>query len=104
MTPLINFTRTFKRAVCTLLANSIVFATLMTPLQNAKALPGEYSPTYRNECSVVDCAFQYPVPVDNWQEVATMWNPQGLKGKVDGREYFKGEQWMALGQHAAGVL
>jgi hypothetical protein len=104
MTPLITFTRTFKRVVCTLLANSIVFATLMTPLQNAQALPGEYSPTYRNECSVVDCAFQYPVPIDNWQEVATMWNPQGHRGKVDGREYFKGEQWMALGQHAAGVL
>ncbi|WP_312261192.1 hypothetical protein [Limnohabitans sp.] len=104
MSPLITFTRTFKRVVCTLLANSIVFATLMTPLQNAQALPGEYSPTYRNECSVVDCAFQYPVPIDNWQEVATMWNPQGHRGKVDGREYFKGEQWMALGQHAAGVL
>jgi hypothetical protein len=104
MTPLITFTRTFKRVVCTLLANSIVFGTLMTPLQSAKALAVEYSPTYRNECSVVDCAFQYPVPIDNWQEVATLWNPQGLKGKVDGREYFKGEQWMALGQHTAGVL
>jgi len=96
------FTRTFKRVMCALLANSIVFGTLMTPIQsNAFVQNGV---TYRNECSVVDCAFQYPVPIDNWQEVATMWNPQGHRGKVDGREYFKGEQWMALGQHAAGVL
>ncbi|MCO4087436.1 MAG: hypothetical protein HEQ17_00220 [Limnohabitans sp.] len=103
-TPLFNFSRAFKKVVCTLLANTIVLTTLSTPLQQAQAAPNQYTPTFRNECSVIDCAFQYPVPVDQWQEVATIFNPQGHRGKVDGREYYAGEQWMALGQHAAGVL
>lgn len=94
----------FKRLVCTVLANSVLFTSLAWPWQHVQAAPNQYTPNFRNECSVVDCAFQYPVPVDTWQEVATMFNPQGLKGKVDGREYFAGEQWMALGQYAAGVL
>lgn len=95
---------TFKRIVCSVLANSVLFTTLAMPWQQAHALPGEYTPTYRNECSVVDCAFQYQVPVEQWQEIASVFNPQGLRGKVDGREYYAGEQWMALGQYAAGVL
>ncbi len=98
------FGRTFKRIVCAVLAKAIVLTSLVIPTQQAHALPGEYTPTYRNECSIVDCAFQYPVPVDNWQEVASLWNPRGDKGKVDGREYYAGERWMALGQHTAGVL
>ena len=96
-TSLITFSRTFKKVVCTLLANAIVFTTLSTPLQQVQAQTpqpvGQTSwtmPTYRNECSVVECAFQYQVPVDKWQEVATIFNPQGHRGKVDGREYYAG--------------
>jgi hypothetical protein len=110
MTTLASFSRTFKKVMCTLLANAVVFATLSTPMQQAQAQGGlavsPDGPEYRNECSVPDCAFQYSVPVDHWVEVSRVEGQpaDGGGGKADGREYFAGEQWMALGQHNAGAL
>ena len=93
-----------KRPICALLTSSMFFSSLILPMQNAHALAGEYHPQYRNQCSIVECAFKVPVPLENWEEIALLHNPQGLNGRVDGRSLYNSERWMAIGQETAGIL
>ena len=98
------FNQKFKRILSALLAKVVLATSMLTAVGPAHAVYGEYRPKYRDMCSMVDCAFTYPVPEENWQEIALLHNPQGLRGRVDGRSLYSGERWMALGQESVGIL
>lgn len=114
----------YKRTISAMTALSVLLSSLLMPMHayasdrtahtiNPYADPYSYvsspyqDPLVRAECGRTPtnkCEWQHLVPLDHWEEVASLYNPRGEDGLADGRQFYEGERWMALGIEAAGIL
>jgi len=114
----------FKQWMSAITAASVLWSSMLVPMQayasdrtahtiDPHADPFTYvsrsgqDPLVRAECARTPtngCEWQHLVPLDHWEEVASLYNPRGEDAPVDGRQFYEGERWMALGLEAAGIL
>ena len=71
------FTQTIRKAICTLLAWSVLASSILAPAA-AQAQIAPVVHKYRMQCSINNCFYQTQVPMPVWTEVGKLHNPLGL--------------------------